>query len=86
MNCELHTTTMGPMDMANVHVSCAVRNCEYFELFVPEDTFQAPMKQSYYDFIDENGDIHAPTGPGLGVDIDWDLVEGACISHRVFKT
>lgn len=85
MNCELHTTTMGPMDMANVHVSCAVRNCDFFELFVPEDTFQAPMKQSYYDFIDAEGDIHAPSGHGLGVDIDWDLVENSCCSHQVFE-
>ena len=84
MNCELHTTTMGPMDMANIHVSLAVRNCEYFELFVPEDTFQAPMKQSYYDFIDEEGEIHAPEGPGLGIDIDWDLVENSCSSYRTF--
>lgn len=86
MNCELHTTTMGPMDIANLHVSCAVRNCEYFELFVPETTFQVPMKQSYYDFIDDNGDIHVPEGHGLGVDIDWDLVENNCRSHQIFKT
>lgn len=85
MNCELHTTTMGPMDIANLHVSCAVRNCEYFELFVPEKTFQVPMKQSYQDFIDDNGDIHVPEGHGLGIDIDWDLVENACRSHQVFR-
>ena len=29
------------------------------------------------------GMIHAPTGPGLGCDIDWDLVDNACTSHRV---
>jgi L-alanine-DL-glutamate epimerase-like enolase superfamily enzyme len=72
------------MDVANIHVACAVRNSEYFELFVPEDTFQIPMKQSLRDFIDENGDIHVPDGPGLGVDIDWDLVDTCCTSHRTF--
>lgn len=86
LNCELHTTTMGPMDIGNLHVSCAVRNCEYFELFVPETTFQVPMKQSYHDFIDANGDIHVPEGPGLGIDIDWDLVENNCRSHQIFET
>ncbi len=84
MGIEIHTTTMGPMDMANVHVSCAVRNRDFFELFVPEDVFQVPMVQKYDDFIDGNGDIHAPMGSGLGIDIDWDLVENACSSHRVF--
>lgn len=86
INCELHTTTMGPMDIANLHVSCAVRNCEYFELFVPEDTFQVPMEQSYFDFIDDDGDIHVPDGHGLGIDIDWDLVENNCRSHQIFLT
>ncbi len=82
INCELHTTTMAPMDIANLHVACAVRNSEYFELFVPEDTFQLPMKQSLRDFIDADGFIHVPTGPGLGIDIDWDLVEANCMSYR----
>ncbi len=39
MNCELHITTMGPMDVASIHVACAVRNLEYFKLFLPDDTF-----------------------------------------------
>jgi L-alanine-DL-glutamate epimerase-like enolase superfamily enzyme len=84
INCELHTTTMGPMDVANLHVACAVRNSEYFELFVPEDTFQLPMKQSLRDLMDADGNIHVPEGPGLGIDIDWDVVDDNCISHRVF--
>ena len=25
--------------------------------------------------VDENGMVHAPEGPGLGVDIDFDLIE-----------
>lgn len=83
LNCEIHTTTMGPMDMANLHVACAVRNSEYFELFVPEDKFQVPMKQTYAEFIDDAGMIHAPAGHGLGVEIDWDLVDNSCQSHKV---
>ena len=34
LNCEIHTTTMNYMDLANVHVSCSIRNCKYFEYFV----------------------------------------------------
>jgi L-alanine-DL-glutamate epimerase-like enolase superfamily enzyme len=44
------------------------------------------MKQSLRDMIDEAGDIHVPTGPGLGIDIDWDLVENDCASHRTFRS
>ena len=76
---------MGPMDVANIHVACAVRNSEYFELFVPEDVFQLPMKQCLRDFMDAEGRIHVPEGPGLGIDIDWDLVDNTCVSHRMFE-
>lgn len=86
MNCEIHTTTMGPMDVANLHVACAVRNSEYFELFVPEDTFQLPMRQSLRELMTPEGDIVVPERPGLGIDIDWDRVDRDCVSHRLFKS
>src|SRR3569833_3156336 len=44
LRCEIHCTTMGYMDIANLHVSCAIKNCEYFELLVPEEPFRFPMK------------------------------------------
>ncbi|MDZ8117016.1 enolase C-terminal domain-like protein [Pontiella agarivorans] len=80
--CEIHTTTMGLMDMANLHVSCAVRNCEYFELFAPEDRFQFPMKDPLP--VDKNGRINVPEGPGLGMDLDWDTVDNSAISYKSF--
>jgi L-alanine-DL-glutamate epimerase-like enolase superfamily enzyme len=43
------------------------------------------MKQSLRDFMDADGNIHAPTGPGLGIDVDWDLVEDNCVSRRRFS-
>lgn len=79
MQCEIHTTMMGFMDVPNLHVSCAIRNCEYFEMLVPEDRFQFPMKDSYN--IDAQGNIHVPEGPGLGVDLDWDLIDKSCVNH-----
>lgn len=79
MQCEIHCTTMGPMDIANLHVSCAISNCEYFELLVPEDFFRFPMKDPYQ--IDAEGIIHVPEKPGLGVEIDWDAVEMTCRQH-----
>ena len=79
MQCEIHTAMMGFMSVANLHVSCAIRNCEYFEMLVPEDRFQFPMKDSYN--IDEQGNIHVPEGPGLGVDLDWDLIDKSCVNY-----
>jgi L-alanine-DL-glutamate epimerase-like enolase superfamily enzyme len=44
-----------------------------------------PMKQSLRDMIDANGDIHVPAGPGLSVDIKWDLARNSCVSHHPFS-
>lgn len=84
LNCEIHTTTMNYMDIVNLHVSCAIRNCEYFEYFVPEDDFQFPMKGKLP--IDENGIIHVPKEPGVGVELDWDLINKQCVSYKIITT
>jgi L-alanine-DL-glutamate epimerase-like enolase superfamily enzyme len=81
LQCEIHTTTMGPMDIANLHVSCAIRNCEYFELFVPEEKFRFPMKDPWP--IDSQGFIHVPEKPGLGIEFDWAGIDRLCVSHDV---
>jgi L-alanine-DL-glutamate epimerase-like enolase superfamily enzyme len=73
MMCELHTTLMGPMDIANVHVACATRNSEYFELYTPHEAWAFPMLDPYP--LDAAGKIHVPDGPGLGIEIDWDAVD-----------
>ncbi|MGI5900719.1 MAG: enolase C-terminal domain-like protein [Christensenellales bacterium] len=80
LNCEIHTTTMNYMDIVNLHVSCAIRNCEWFEYFVPEDSFRFPMKGDMP--IDENGVIHVPKEPGIGAELDWELINSNCISHK----
>ena len=79
MNCEIHTTTMNYMDIANLHVSCAIRNCHYFEYFVPEEDFMFPMSERLP--IDENGMITVPKKPGIGVELDWDVVRDTCVSY-----
>jgi L-alanine-DL-glutamate epimerase-like enolase superfamily enzyme len=83
LRCEVHCTTMGFMDMANLHVSCAIRNCEFFELLVPEEPFRFPMKDPYP--IDKHGIAHVPTKPGMGVELDWDAIDRTCVEHKVTK-
>lgn len=83
LRCEVHCTTMGFMDVVNLHCSCAMRNCEYFELLVPEEAFRFPMKDPYP--IDAAGIAHVPEKPGIGVELDWDRIERTCVSHRVSR-
>ena len=79
LNCEIHTTTMNYMDLANVHVSCSIRNCKYFEYFVPEDNYRLPMKG---DLPIRDGYIYVPDKPGVGAELDWDLINATCHSYR----
>ncbi len=72
LNCELHTS-MSAMDVANLHVACAARNSEYFELYAPHELWHFPLRSGLVP--DANGDVVVPSGPGLGVEIDWDLVD-----------
>ncbi len=83
MQCEIHCTTMGLMDIANLHVSCAIRNCEYFELLVPEEPFRFPMKDAYP--IDAQGIAHVPQKPGLGVELDFDAIDRTCVEHKITR-
>ena len=80
LNCEIHTTTMNYMDLVNLHVSCAIRNCKYFEYFVPEDSFRFPMKG---DLPIKDGRIYVPKEPGIGAELDWDLIKDNCVAHKV---
>lgn len=79
MNCELHTA-MSAMDVANLHVACAISNCEFFELYAPHERWHFPLKTGL--LLDEAGDVRVPDGPGLGVEIDWDLVDNTTRIHH----
>ena len=79
--CEIHCTTMGFTDIANLHVSCGIRNCECFELPFPVEPFRFPMKDPYR--IDEHGVAHVPRTPGIGVERDWDAIDRTFVEHKV---
>jgi L-alanine-DL-glutamate epimerase-like enolase superfamily enzyme len=74
VNCEVHTSMMSLMDVANLHVICAKKNCEYFEYAGPLTEgigfgITEPIR------LDDEGYVSPPDGPGLGVDVDWDSLE-----------
>ena len=73
MQCELHTTIYHPLELANLHCACAMKNCEFFELLWPMDSFNFGLKEDIQ--IDAQGFAHVPEGPGLGIEFDWDLIE-----------
>lgn len=73
LNFEVHHGGNSLNNFANLHVILAIRNCEYFEVLLPD----AMQKYGLVDDItvDRDGFVHAPTEPGLGARIDFDLIE-----------
>jgi L-alanine-DL-glutamate epimerase-like enolase superfamily enzyme len=72
MNYEVHHGSNSLNNVANLHVSMAIRNCDYYEYLLPE----AIIKYGLISDVepDRDGLVHAPMTPGLGVEIDLDLI------------
>ena len=71
MQCEIHHGGNSLNNVANLHVTMAVPNCEFYEYF-PCTGDNVYGLVADIEFVD--GRVEAPTGPGLGFEIDWDLV------------
>jgi L-alanine-DL-glutamate epimerase-like enolase superfamily enzyme len=52
-------------------MACA--NCDWFEVLLPHDLECYGLTENIV--VDGAGLVHAPQRPGLGFDIDWDLVK-----------
>ncbi len=73
LNFEVHHGGNSLNNVANLHVIMAIKNCEYFEVLLPD----AAQKYGLVRDIEVDGDglVHAPMEPGLGYEIDFDLIE-----------
>jgi L-alanine-DL-glutamate epimerase-like enolase superfamily enzyme len=58
---------------ANLHLAMAIKNCELFEVLLPEEAQKHGLVQDIE--IDENGLAHVPDRPGIGAEIDFELIE-----------
>ena len=73
MQYEIHHGGNSINNIAGLHVAMAIRNCEFFEVLLPIETHRHGLLNDLV--VDEQGLVHAPMGPGLGVAIDFDLVK-----------
>ena len=69
---EIHHGWNSLNNVAGLHVATAIRNCEFFEVLLPEPSHRYGLVADIS--VDSQGLIHAPAGPGLGVEIDFDLI------------
>jgi L-alanine-DL-glutamate epimerase-like enolase superfamily enzyme len=82
MNCEVHFAYNALNNVANLHVIMAMPNCDWFEVLAFNRAGEHDLEHLNYGLaqpiaIDADGFVHAPTGPGLGFDIDWELINSA---------
>jgi L-alanine-DL-glutamate epimerase-like enolase superfamily enzyme len=73
MNFEIHHGGNSLNNVANLHVIMAIRNCEFFEVLLPAGAQKYGLVQDIE--VDAQGLVHAPSGPGLGAAIDFDLIQ-----------
>jgi L-alanine-DL-glutamate epimerase-like enolase superfamily enzyme len=73
MNYEVHHGGNSLNNVANLHVVMAIRNCEFFEVLLPDAAQKYGLVQDIV--VDPEGFVHAPSAPGLGVEIDFDVIK-----------
>jgi L-alanine-DL-glutamate epimerase-like enolase superfamily enzyme len=72
LNLEVHNNANQMLEAANIAVAMSIKNTKYYEQLVPEQLFQFGVKELIH--VDREGYVHVPTGPGIGVELDWDFV------------
>src|SRR6185295_19272509 len=72
MNYEIHHGGNSLNNVANLHLTMAIKNCEYFEVLLPDGAQKYGLAKEIE--VDRDGLVHALDGPGLGAEIDFDLI------------
>jgi len=73
MNYEVHHGGNSLNNVANLHAIMAMKNCEFFEVLLPDGAQKYGLETEIN--IDSDGNVHAFNDPGLGAKIDFDLIE-----------
>ena len=78
MKYEIHHGGNSHNNWANLHVLAAIPNTTYFEVLLPAGS----QKYGVIDDIevDADGLVHAPTRPGIGAEIDFDLIRAKTVA------
>jgi L-alanine-DL-glutamate epimerase-like enolase superfamily enzyme len=80
LDVELHGP--GPVHR---HIMSSIRNTNFFELGLVHPNLKTTRPPIYLDYndnldcVDSDGNVYAPDGPGIGVELDWDWIN----AHKV---
>ena len=82
MNCEVHDNYNPLNNVAALHVTMAIDNCDWLEVLAFNRAGDHSLAHFSYGLtepftVDAEGNVHAPTAPGLGVGVDWPLINSS---------
>jgi L-alanine-DL-glutamate epimerase-like enolase superfamily enzyme len=82
MSCEVHDGFNALGNAACLHVVMAIPNCELYEVLTVNPTGTYGIEHLSYGLtepiaFDAAWNVLAPTRPGLGFDVDWDLINAS---------
>jgi L-alanine-DL-glutamate epimerase-like enolase superfamily enzyme len=72
VNYEIHHSGNSLNNLGNLHLCMSLKNTTMFEVLLPHAAHKYGMARELE--IDGDGLLHAPTGPGLGAEIDFALI------------
>lgn len=73
MTYEVHHGGNSHNNIAQLHFACALPNTTWFEVLLPHGAHKYGVVNDIV--IDKNGMAHCPTTPGIGAEIDRDLIK-----------
>jgi L-alanine-DL-glutamate epimerase-like enolase superfamily enzyme len=77
LDVELTSYGHSVIQAVNLHMALAFDRTSYFEQAVPVEVYEHGVRTPIR--TDGDGLVHAPAGPGLGLDLDVDALEAASI-------
>jgi len=84
MNAEVQCWSYMPQQAANLHLILSSERCTYFEYPIPPESFVHGVQFASVIRLDSEGCVAPPSGPGLGVQLDWEQIEAATIMRLSF--
>lgn len=82
LRCEPQSWGYSMIQFPNLHMGLAFSAASFFESPVPYEPYEFGVLNPIRP--DREGRIVAPTGPGLGIEVDWDRIRSAVIASAVF--
>ena len=73
LKCEIHCIPNTWSNAANLQVTCAIKNCDWYEWMMPEALWDFGVKEGIH--LDGEGYAHVPQGAGIGLEVDWEYIE-----------